>query len=142
MKTRIEKVMYSAVPPVRAKVVYGSAPLNRLARWCGFDAMTIGRYIFAAAGEERLSEPLLNHELIHIAQQQELWWVGQWVLYAWQRVKLWRDYRYGGRALERPELSAWRNAYYAIPFEREAYDNQRDLSYLMSRNRNAWKKYT
>jgi hypothetical protein len=32
-------------------------------------------------------------------------------------------------------------AYYDIPFEKEAYSNAEDLSYLKNRERHAWKKY-
>ena len=33
------------------------------------------------------------------------------------------------------------NAYRKISFEREAYDNQRDLDYLQHRRHYAWRKY-
>ena len=125
----------------KAKVIYGNGLLNRLTARQGFGAMTIGRYIFVAAGRDSISKQLLNHERIHIAQQEELWWVGQWALYAGWRAWLWLGYVSGRRRREKPEISAWREAYYSIPFEREAYANQNDLLYLDTRPKNAWRRY-
>jgi hypothetical protein len=34
------------------------------------------------------------------------------------------------------------DAYYNIPFEKEAYENQKSLNYLESRKSHAWKNYS
>lgn len=69
---------------------------------------------------------ILNHERIHFWQQVELLFLGHWVLYllfyAWYRIiGLTHDC-----------------AYRAIPFEREAYRYEHDLSYLEGRKIFAW----
>ncbi len=69
------------------------------------------------------TESVLRHELIHGAQAHELWVVGFYALYLYY----WAS---GGFS------------YYAIPFEKEAYANQADPSYLNHRQRQAWRMYT
>ena len=126
---------------MNAKVIYGNGLMNRLTARYNYAAMTIGRYIFVATGRDSLSERTLNHERIHIAQQQELWWVGQWALYGLERLWRYCELVSGRRWRERPTISLWREAYYNISFEREAYDNQGDPDYLSHRPKMAWKKY-
>ena len=79
--------------------------------------------------KEEMDDITLNHEKIHLAQQKELWIIGFYFLYVyyWLREKWKGDTSLG--------------AYLAIPFEVEAYTNERDKSYLSTRKRNAWKKY-
>jgi hypothetical protein len=127
--------------PVRGILIYGDGWMNRLTKKCSFAAMTIGSYIWAAAGRDSLSKVTINHEMIHVAQQQGLGWVWQWLLYFGWRLWLFAGYKRGTRKRERPEVSAWREAYYSIPFEREAYSNQEDLDYLKNRSKNDWKAY-
>jgi hypothetical protein len=132
--------------PVRGTFIYGDGWMNRLVKATGYAAMTIGRYIWAAAGRDSLSKSTVNHEMIHIAQQQGIRWLGvgfwgQWALYFGWRLWLFLGYKRGTRKRERPEVSAWREAYYNIPFEREAYSNQEDLDYLKNRSKNDWKAY-
>ena len=54
-----------------------------------------------------------NHEKIHLVQQRELWVVGFYLLYVWYWLKA------KSKGLTGSE------AYYAIPFEKEAYENER-----------------
>jgi hypothetical protein len=70
-----------------------------------------------------------NHETIHIKQQQELWvipfyflYFGEWIYYL---IKYKDRYR------------AYRN----ISFEKEAYYNESNLTYLFNRPKMAWKYY-
>jgi len=74
----------------------------------------------------RRAARIINHETIHIKQQEEMliipfyiWYVTEWF------IKL---FIYGGQA------------YYNISFEREAFDNDDNLSYLSGRKRYAWIK--
>ena len=74
----------------------------------------------------RKAARIINHESIHIKQQEEMlilpfyvWYVLEWF------IKL---FFYG------------KKAYYNISFEREAYDNDDNLSYLNSRKRYSWLK--
>ena len=71
---------------------------------------------------------IINHESIHIKQQEEmlvipfyLWYVLEWV------IKI-------------PIYKSAKEAYYNISFEREAYDHDDNLSYLSSRKHYAWIK--
>jgi hypothetical protein len=77
-----------------------------------------------------LDKQTRSHEFIHIAQQKELYVVGFWFLYVWYWLKniVWK------------RMDSY-SAYYNIPFEREAYDNEHDEIYALTRNRMAWKKW-
>jgi hypothetical protein len=77
-----------------------------------------------------LDDRLRRHETIHYEQQLELGFVGQWLLYGiFHLVGLCR-YRGDGA-----------KAYRENPFEREAFANDGDESYLSSRRRWAWTYY-
>lgn len=73
----------------------------------------------------RLSEKTLNHERIHTAQWRELWYVGfpLWYVIEWL-IRLPKG-----------------NAYHNISFEREAYANDDNFTYLETRKRFAFVKY-
>ena len=70
-----------------------------------------------------------RHETIHYQQQLELLFVFQWILYGLFWLVGLVKYRDGAKA------------YRENPFEREAYDNERKLTYLEKRKRFAWTKY-
>ena len=76
-----------------------------------------------------MDDNTLNHEKIHLAQQRELWIIGFYLLYVyyWLRGK-WK----GSTSLA---------AYLSIPFEREAYQNEVNPYYLITRKKWAWWKY-
>lgn len=65
---------------------------------------------------------LINHELIHFQQAKECGFFKFYYLYLYFWIKT--DF-----------------SYYDIPFEKEAFLNERDKSYLSSREFMAWKKY-
>lgn len=71
----------------------------------------------------------VRHETIHFQQQLELLFVGQWLLYGLFWLIGLAKYRDGSKA------------YYESPFEREAYANDKDESYLPTRPRYAWVRY-
>jgi hypothetical protein len=71
----------------------------------------------------------LRHETIHIRQQAELLVLPFYVLY----LGFWL-YRW-------VQLGDKRSAYFAIPFEREAYSNQEEAGYLSSRTPFSWIRY-
>ena len=79
--------------------------------------------------KEEMDEVTLNHEKIHLAQQKELWIIGFYLLYVyyWLRAK-WQ----GGTSV---------SSYLSIPFEVEAYKNESNRYYLLTRKRNAWRSY-
>lgn len=72
---------------------------------------------------------VLNHERVHTAQMRELLWLPFYVLYVAEW--LWRLLQYG----------SWHRAYMNISFEREAYANGNNLSYLKQRPPYAWTHY-
>lgn len=72
---------------------------------------------------------LLNHERIHLRQQLEL---GLVVFYVWYLLEyLYRWVQYKNQYL------AYRN----ISFEREAFDNDRNMNYLITRKWFAFRRY-
>ena len=81
--------------------------------------------ILFVRGNARLSEKTINHEAIHTAQWRELWYVGflLWYLVEWL-IRLTKG-----------------NAYRNISFEREAYANDGNFTYLETRKRFAFIKY-
>tara|TARA_B100001248_G_C27329852_1_gene430862 strand:- start:708 stop:1019 length:312 start_codon:yes stop_codon:yes gene_type:complete len=74
----------------------------------------------------RVAERIINHESIHIKQQEELLIIPFYILY----VTEWffKLFFYG------------KDSYYNISFEREAYTNDENLNYLKSRKKYAWIK--
>lgn len=74
-------------------------------------------------------EVTINHEKIHIKQQQELLVIPFYLLYFLEWfIGL---FIYGG-----PKKS-----YYNISFEKEAYENQHNMNYVQSRKLFSWIKY-
>ena len=89
-------------------------------------AISLGIFVFCR-GE--MSDTTRRHETIHFQQQLELLFVFQWILYGlFWLVGLVR-YRDGAKA------------YREIPFEREAYSNEKKFTYLEKRKRFAWVSY-
>lgn len=88
-------------------------------------AITIGPLVFSR-GE--MSDVTKNHESIHWQQYIETGILGFIVLYYSFYFWNWLKYRDG------------QTAYYMIPFEKEAYDNDNNLDYLQSRKRYSWAK--
>lgn len=68
-----------------------------------------------------ISRRVINHERIHDAQQRELLYIPFYLLYGLEWLWLLLKFRNS------------RKAYRAISFEREAYANDHDLSYLSRR---------
>lgn len=91
-------------------------------------AITIGPIIFIRKGHG-LNLRLLIHEEIHVQQGRELFFVGFWFLYLFYWL---RGMASHGNATR---------AYYEIPFEREAYSNDSELTYLVTRKPYAWRRY-
>lgn len=89
-------------------------------------AITLYPFIIS---KEQLPITIYNHEKIHLVQQRELWVVGFYILYVWYWLKA------------RAKGLNGTDAYYAIPFEKEAYQNQEDLGYLKERKPQAWRDF-
>lgn len=90
-------------------------------------AIAFGPFIFIRKGYD--TETLINHERIHIVQQYELLFVGQWLLY----VIFWLI----GLIKHRNA----RTAYVENPFEKEAYACAYNKNYLSTRKPWSWTMY-
>lgn len=89
-------------------------------------AITLGPFVFS---RDEISPRTRNHESIHWQQYKETAIIGFLLLYAFFYIVGLVKYRSGAAA------------YYNIPFEREAYDNDHDFGYTFHRPRWAWLKY-
>lgn len=89
-------------------------------------AISFGFFVWCRGN---LSEATRRHETIHFQQQIELLFVLQWILYVLFWIQGLIKYRNG------------KKAYRESPFEREAYENEMDLDYLVSRPRYNWVNY-
>lgn len=91
----------------------------------GFRGLTFFPFVFLAHPQDKVNPVFVNHERIHIRQQVELLLV---FFYVWYVAEfLVRLVQYRNR----------RQAYYNISFEREAYQNEKDLNYV--KKRSFWK---
>ncbi len=77
---------------------------------------------------KKFLEKTINHEKIHLAQQKELLLLGFYILYLYFYVKNYLSYNH-------------KEAYFRIPFEREAYLYESDFSYLKKRKKFKWKEW-
>lgn len=98
---------------------------NKLLPFKGFTAINIFGILFYK-DKNSLNSCLLNHEKIHTKQMVELLFIGFYLWYVLEWIV--RIFMRG-------------NAYQNISFEREAYNNQRDLQYLENRKHYSWIKY-
>lgn len=77
----------------------------------------------------QMRKEVINHEQIHTAQMQELWYIPFYLIYIFWHIML---------------LFKTRNnteAYRQNPFELEAYANDHNLNYLQTRERFAFRRY-
>jgi len=105
----------SKIPAILSKL----APIN-------IRAISLGFFVFS---REAMSESTKRHETIHFQQQLEMLIIFQWFFY----FLFW----FYGLC----KLKNGRKAYFNIPFEKEAYQNELDANYLQCRPRFAWLKY-
>ena len=91
-----------------------------------YSAINLFGVVFAKCG---LSRQELNHEYIHTLQQQELLFVGFYIIYITEWMVRLIQYRNA--------FKAYRN----ISFEREAYSQMNDLNYAQKRKFFAWRRY-
>lgn len=117
----------------------------------GFIAMCLWPFIFvrnnAASHYNTVAN---NHEHIHAEQQKEMLlvgivlaaigyvFVGLWALLFVPLFFWWYGIEYLYRLCQYRDT---KNAYRNISTEREAYANEKDLTYLTNRRRFAWTKY-
>lgn len=95
----------------------------------GYAAIALFPFVIVANEKYRENKELLNHEGIHLRQQAELLVV---FFYIWYGIEfLIRKNEYRDRS------TAYRN----ISFEREAYANESNLNYLITRPFWNFRKY-
>ena len=76
------------------------------------------------------AKKIINHEEIHIKQQAEMLIIPFYILYAF--FYLWNIFKYKFNI---------KKAYYQIPFEQEAFNNESDYNYLTNRKLYSWVKH-
>ena len=98
---------------------------NKIIPFPGYKAINLFGVLFVR-GDAQVDEKTIRHESIHTAQMQEmlyiffyLWYVMEWIVRLFMKG----------------------NAYRNISFEREAYENEKDVDYLSSRTWFAWIEY-
>lgn len=95
----------------------------------GFKSITLWPFIILKRKQYILDNELINHESIHIAQQRET-------------LVVWFYLRYLGEFLMNYYVVRdTTKAYELISFEREAYYNQHNLTYLSTRKRYSYRQY-
>ena len=113
------------------KIIY-----NQFIPFKGFMAINLFGVLFVRKEYEddmnkyaEVKNVVINHESIHTAQMRELWFIGFYVMYLLYYLFLLAK---TGNA---------KTAYRKIPFEAEAYANERQADYLATRERFAFKHY-
>ena len=100
---------------------------NNIIRFPGFKAINLFGVLSVRNGCTT-SENDINHEIIHTAQMKEMGYV---IFYLWYLVE-W--------LVKLAKLRDSNKAYRAISFEREAYGNEKNLIYTITRAKYAWRK--
>lgn len=125
---------------------------NKFIPFSGFLAMTLWPFIFIREELAKAYSVIVNnHEHIHAEQQKELlvvgaalaliayafglgWWALLFLpLFLWLYLIEW--------LIKIPIEGNTRKAYRSISFEREAYQNEKDLAYIAKRKHFIWLKY-
>lgn len=88
----------------------------------GFRGITLFPFIIVSERAMRQDEVMINHEKIHIRQQLELLVIPFFIWYCIEFLIRWIV------------LKDKNVAYRKISFEREAYENEKDLNYLKQRS--------
>lgn len=109
-------------------IIYSDRLLNILGILMRIDGITLWPFIILRENK-RGDQRIANHERIHLKQQLECLVVLWYIIYA-------VDY-----LIKRLALGGHLDAYYNTMFEREAYDNDSDLSYRSRRKPYSWLEY-
>ena len=87
----------------------------------GYNGLTVFPFVFLKNKALKIDPILVNHERIHLRQQLELLLIPFFLWYLLEFTVKYVKYK------------SWNKAYYNISFEKEAYENEKDLEYLKSR---------
>ncbi len=83
--------------------------------------LTIYPFIFLKSTDLKNNTTLINHEKIHLKQQIELFWL---FFFVWYFIEF---------LIRLLQYKNWHKAYKNISFEREAYKNEDNPNYLLTR---------
>jgi len=121
--------------------------INKFIPFPNFRAINLFGILFVR-GARPLTNVTLNHESIHSAQIAEVMIASvPFALLLWLFTNVWIGFLliiasyYLWYVIEWFIRLPFGNAYRNISFEREAYNNEKDLRYLDNRKRFAWIKY-
>jgi len=119
---------------------------NKIIPFGGFDAMTLGPFVFTRKDKDKVDAVLLNHESIHWEQQKELLILPFFLLYGLLYVVELIHCLFAKKRGQNPNPNGirrtiWKRAYRSIIFEREAYGNQENMNYLKERKFWGFLKY-
>jgi hypothetical protein len=84
--------------------------------------MVLWPFLIVRNTECKGNKVFMNHERIHLRQQMELLVI---FFYVWYMLEF---------LFRRIQYATWQEAYRNISFEREAYENEKDLDYLKRRS--------
>jgi len=116
-------------------VIYSDKILNRLGILFKIGGITLWPFIilrerYKLTGYQSRAAKIINHESIHIKQQEEMLVIPFYLLYGLSY--LWNIIKYRGNI---------KLAYRKIPFEQEAFANEDNYNYLTTRRFWTWVKY-
>lgn len=97
------------------KIIY-----NNIIPFKGFKAINLFGILFVRKGST-MSAVDINHECIHTVQMKELCSIRFYIMYLYFWIT--------------------KGGYNKIPFEKEAYANEKNLNYIQERPRLNWKNY-
>ena len=114
---------------MKAKIIYSDGFLKAISWFMKIGGITLFPFIILRERyrDTERGKEVINHEMIHIEQQKELLVLPFYVLYILFFIL--------GIFSFNP-----RGPYRSIPFEKEAYANEKDFTYLEKRKRYAWIK--
>ena len=107
-------------------VIENSSIPKYLSIFINIGAITLWPFVISRTS---FNKRVLDHEKIHIRQQQEMLVIGFYIMYVY--------YWLCGYLVHRDSQIA----YFSIPFEQEAYENEHDEYYLANRPFWAWRHY-
>lgn len=111
------------------KIIFSDKILDRLSILMRIGGITLWPWIILREKYKAhyRTATVINHETIHIKQQQEMLVIPFYIWYILEYIV--KFFKYG------------KNAYYNLSFEREAYTNEKNPDYLKTRKLFSWLKY-
>ena len=133
-------------------MVFYNSKLAKLILWSGYHTITLGPLIFTTKKRSEMTDEIINHEEIHVAQWCEVTFVA---IMLWPFLMLALDFRYSWTlplcfvVYYIIYVAEWiisrfygketgHEDYRHIEFEKEAYQHQSDMTYLSHRKPFAW----